>query len=55
MEDRKEKKRKIIMDANEAKDRLAYVAQRLEEEGYIRKAKSCMRLVYEIEAWQHRN
>lgn len=41
--------------ANEAKDRLAEIAERLEEAGYIRKAKSCMTLVYMIEEWQNRN
>ena len=41
--------------ANEAKDRLADIAERLEEAGFIRKAKSCMNLVYLIEAWQNRN
>ena len=41
--------------ANEAKDRLADIAERLEESGYIRKARSCMNLVYRIEEWQNRN
>ena len=41
--------------ANEAKDRLADIAERLEASGYIRKAKSCMNLVYLIEEWQNRN
>lgn len=40
--------------ANEAKDRLADIAERLEEAGYVRKARSCMNLVYLIEAWQNR-
>lgn len=40
--------------ANEAKDRLAYIAERLEEAGYVRKAKSCMNLVYLIETWQNK-
>ena len=52
--DREEFERCMEM-ANEAKDRLAYIAERLEEAGYIRKAKSCMNLVYAIEAWQNRN
>ena len=46
--------RKILSDANEAKDRLARIAERLEEAGYSRKAKSCMTLVYKIEEWQNR-
>lgn len=41
--------------ANEAKDRLADIAEKLEEAGYIRKARSAMNLVYMIEAWQNRN
>lgn len=41
--------------ANQAKDRLAEIADRLEEAGYIRKARSCMTLVYLIEEWQNRN
>ena len=41
--------------ANEAKDRLADIAERLEEAGYTRKAKSAMTLVYLIEEWQNRN
>lgn len=52
--DREEFERCMAM-ANEAKDRLADIAERLEEAGYIRKARSCMNLVYLIEAWQNRN
>ena len=52
--DREEFERCMDM-ANEAKDRLAEIAERLEEAGYIRKAKSCMNLIYAIEAWQNRN
>lgn len=52
--DREEFKR-CISDANEAKDRLADIAERLEEAGFIRKAKSAMKLVYLIEEWQNRN
>ena len=40
--------------ANQAKDRLAEIAERLEAAGYTRKAKSCMNLVYMIEEWQNR-
>ena len=44
-----------ISMANEAKDRLAAIAERLEEAGYVRKAKSCMSIVYRIEEWQNKN
>ena len=40
--------------ANEAKDRLADIAERLENAGFERKAKSCMNLIFAIEAWQNR-
>lgn len=46
---------RCMSDANNAKDRLAEIAERLEEAGYTRKARSCMNLVYAIEAWQNRN
>lgn len=46
---------RCMNDANEAKDRLAEIAERLEEAGFIRKAKSAMNLVYLIEKWQNRN
>ena len=49
-----EEMRKILMDANPAKDRLAEVARKLDEAGFHRKAKSCMSLVYQIEEWQNR-
>lgn len=52
--DRQEEKRKLLAMANEAKDRLAELAEKLEEAGFFRKAKSCMTLVYEIEEWQNR-
>ena len=45
---------RLIEEANEAKDRLASIAERLEEAGYIRKSKSCMTIVYNIEDWQNR-
>lgn len=45
---------RLMGEANEAKDRLADIAERLEEAGYIRKARSCMNLVYLIEEWQNR-
>ena len=45
---------RILMEANEAKDRLQQVAQKLDEIGKHRKAKSCMTLIYMIEEWQNR-
>ena len=45
---------RILMEANEAKDRLYQVAQKLDEIGKHRKAKSCMTLIYMIEEWQNR-
>ena len=45
---------RLIEEANQAKDRLASIAEKLEEGGYIRKSKSCMTLVYYIEEWQRR-
>ena len=51
--DREEYER-LINEANEAKDRLARLSAELEEAGYIKKSKSCMTLVYKIEAWQNR-
>lgn len=53
MKDEKELRR-LLMEANQAKDRLYRIAMTLEEKGYIRKAKSCMTLVYKIEEWQNR-
>lgn len=47
--------RRLVMEANDAKDRLTRIADKLEEAGYHRKAKSCMTLVYAIETWQRRN
>ena len=40
--------------ANEAKDRLYAIAQELDALGAHRKARSCMVLIYNIEAWQNR-
>lgn len=45
---------RAISEANEAKDRLNRVAEKLEELGATRKARSCMNLVYSIEEWQNR-
>lgn len=45
---------RILNEANEAKERLARIAEKLESAGYTRKAKSCMTLVYRIEEWQNR-
>ena len=50
----KETLNRLLMEANEAKERLARIAEKLEEAGYKRKANSCMKLVYQIEAWQNR-
>lgn len=44
---------RAIDEANEAKDRLASIAEKLFELGFERKAKSCMTLVYKIESWQN--
>ena len=49
-----EELRRLLMEANEAKERLARIAERLEEAGFKRKAKSCMTIVYKIEDWQHK-
>ena len=46
---------RLMGEANEAKDRLSRISEKLEELGYYRKAKSCMTLVYQIEEWQNRN
>ena len=43
---------RLVCEANEAKDRLARLADKLEEAGYAGKAKSLMTLVYKIEQWQ---
>lgn len=53
MKDKTELER-LLREANEAKDRLARIADKLEEKGYTRKARSCMNLVYRIEEWQNR-
>ena len=53
-EDREREKERIMSEANQAKDRLYHIAQRLESLGYKRKAASCMTLVYNIEVWQNR-
>lgn len=45
---------RAIAEANEAKDRLYRVAEKLEALGATRKAKSCMTLVYKIEDWQNK-
>lgn len=45
----------LLLEANEAKDRLARIADKLDEMGKSRKARSCMTLVYRIEEWQHRS
>lgn len=45
--------RRLLLEANEAKERLARIADKLDEMGKHQKAKSCMTLVYKIEAWQN--
>lgn len=55
MKRNEEEKRRALSEANEAKNRLAQIANKLEELGYARKAKSCMTLVYQIEEWQNRS
>lgn len=47
-------KEQVLLMANEAKDRLYEVINKLEELGYSRKAQSGMSLIYEIEKWQNR-
>lgn len=49
-----EKFERLLMEANNVKDRLYKIACELEELGYHRKAKSCMTLIYNIEEWQNR-
>lgn len=44
---------RIVAEANAAKERLSQVAEKLEEIGARRKAKSCRRLAWNIEVWQH--
>ena len=45
---------RALMMANEAKDRLYEVVEKLEALGYGRKAKSGMMLIHMIEEWQNR-
>ena len=54
MNTKEAEKERIIMEANQAKERLAQVAEKLDSLGYSRKAKSCMTIVYRIEEWQNR-
>ena len=54
MKDYERMKSVVSYDGNVAKERLCELANKLEEMGFHRKAQSCMKLVYEIEAWQHR-
>ena len=54
MNNKEDKLLRLLNEANEAKDRLARLADRLEAAGYSQKAKSCMTLVYRIEEWQNR-
>ena len=45
---------RLLGEANDAKDRLARLARKLEAAGYVRKANSCMTLVCRIEEWQRK-
>lgn len=54
-EEREREKARAIGEANEAKNRLYQIAQRLESLGYKRKAASCMTIIYNIEKWQNCN
>lgn len=47
-----EEYKRVINEANEAKDRLYRIAHKLENMGCARKANGAMALVYKIEAWQ---
>ena len=47
-EEREREKARAIGEANEAKNRLYQIAQRLESLGYKRKAASCMTIIYNI-------
>lgn len=49
-----EELQRILEEANQAKDRLASIAEKLEAIGKHRKAQSAMNLVYKIEEWQNR-
>lgn len=48
-------KEKILSEANKAKEELRMVVEKLEENGYSRKAASGMNLIIAIEKWQNRN
>ena len=52
---RDEEYERILDEANEAKDRLARIAEELIKIGKYRKSRSCMTLVYKIEEWQNKN
>lgn len=51
----RDERERLIVSANEAKERLDSIAYQLEELGYVRKAKSLMTIVYRIEEWQNKN
>ena len=53
-ESRQDKFERLKGEANVAKDRLANIASQLEELGYIRKSRSLMKIVFDIEEWQNR-
>lgn len=45
---------RILSEANKAKEILRQVAQKLDNEGYSRKARTCITLLYKIEEWQNK-
>lgn len=45
---------RLINEANEAKERLARLAEKLIEAGFIRKGKSLLTLAYKVEEWQQK-
>lgn len=53
-EERETEYRRILAEANEAKDRLYRIHHKLEALGKHRKAQSAMALVWKIEEWQNR-
>lgn len=54
MDEKEREYERVMNEANEAKDRLASIAEKLEAMGYRRKAKSAWTLVGRIEEWQNR-
>lgn len=54
MKHKDEQFERLLCEANQAKERLATLSEKLMDAGYIRKSKSCVTLVYQIEEWQNR-